>query len=258
MVELTAAVALENFRSKFNVPLGVEAQGFWDQAECSGCSGRPAPPGASRSERVPFRLAPRGAGPGARQAGSHLLTTGRCRAGARRIAPPPPPAGPSCRAASRRPEALPPGPPATPGRRRRQQRLDVSLSKRLEGSRGLFDERLVACPPDKHGRVLVEVDERPPSVPDQPVQQRAVPPVEQEDRLEAPPVGLVLPPRRLREPRHIVRDELIVIQLAPGIDVDPAVHGPVPGEIIRLARPWFRSSPVLDRSCDTPHPINLT
>ena len=28
MVELTAAVALENFRSKFNVPLGVEAQGF--------------------------------------------------------------------------------------------------------------------------------------------------------------------------------------------------------------------------------------
>jgi len=27
-VELTAAVALENFRSKFNVPLGVEAQGF--------------------------------------------------------------------------------------------------------------------------------------------------------------------------------------------------------------------------------------
>jgi len=28
MVELTAAVALENFRSKFNVPLGIEAQGF--------------------------------------------------------------------------------------------------------------------------------------------------------------------------------------------------------------------------------------
>ncbi len=28
MVELTAAVARENFRSKFNVPLGVEAQGF--------------------------------------------------------------------------------------------------------------------------------------------------------------------------------------------------------------------------------------
>jgi alkylhydroperoxidase family enzyme len=28
MVELTAAVALENFRSKFNVALGVEAQGF--------------------------------------------------------------------------------------------------------------------------------------------------------------------------------------------------------------------------------------
>ncbi|MCI0548285.1 MAG: hypothetical protein L0027_13495 [Candidatus Rokubacteria bacterium] len=28
LVELTAAIALENFRSKFNVPLGVEAQGF--------------------------------------------------------------------------------------------------------------------------------------------------------------------------------------------------------------------------------------
>ncbi len=28
LVELTAAVALENFRSKFNVPLGVESQGF--------------------------------------------------------------------------------------------------------------------------------------------------------------------------------------------------------------------------------------
>lgn len=28
IVELTAAVALENFRSKFNAPLGVEAQGF--------------------------------------------------------------------------------------------------------------------------------------------------------------------------------------------------------------------------------------
>jgi alkylhydroperoxidase family enzyme len=28
MVELTAAVALENFRSKFNVPLQVAAQGF--------------------------------------------------------------------------------------------------------------------------------------------------------------------------------------------------------------------------------------
>jgi alkylhydroperoxidase family enzyme len=27
-VELTAAVALENFRSKFNVALGVESQGF--------------------------------------------------------------------------------------------------------------------------------------------------------------------------------------------------------------------------------------
>jgi alkylhydroperoxidase family enzyme len=28
IVELTAAVALENFRSKFNVPLGIEAQGL--------------------------------------------------------------------------------------------------------------------------------------------------------------------------------------------------------------------------------------
>lgn len=28
IVELTAAVALENFRSKFNVPLQVDAQGF--------------------------------------------------------------------------------------------------------------------------------------------------------------------------------------------------------------------------------------
>jgi alkylhydroperoxidase family enzyme len=28
IVELTAAVAVENFRSKFNIPLGVEAQGF--------------------------------------------------------------------------------------------------------------------------------------------------------------------------------------------------------------------------------------
>ena len=28
IVELTAAVALENFRSKFNVPLGIESQGF--------------------------------------------------------------------------------------------------------------------------------------------------------------------------------------------------------------------------------------
>ena len=28
IVELTAAVALENFRSKYTVPLGVEAQGF--------------------------------------------------------------------------------------------------------------------------------------------------------------------------------------------------------------------------------------
>ena len=28
IVELTAAVALENFRSKFNLPLGIESQGF--------------------------------------------------------------------------------------------------------------------------------------------------------------------------------------------------------------------------------------
>jgi alkylhydroperoxidase family enzyme len=28
LVELTAAVALENFRSKFNIALGIEAQGF--------------------------------------------------------------------------------------------------------------------------------------------------------------------------------------------------------------------------------------
>jgi alkylhydroperoxidase family enzyme len=28
VVELTAAVALENYRSKFNVALGIEAQGF--------------------------------------------------------------------------------------------------------------------------------------------------------------------------------------------------------------------------------------
>jgi alkylhydroperoxidase family enzyme len=28
LVELTAAVAFENFRSKFNPPLGIEAQGF--------------------------------------------------------------------------------------------------------------------------------------------------------------------------------------------------------------------------------------
>jgi alkylhydroperoxidase family enzyme len=28
VVELTAVVALENFRSKFNPPLGIEAQGF--------------------------------------------------------------------------------------------------------------------------------------------------------------------------------------------------------------------------------------
>jgi len=28
IVELTAAIALENFRSKFNTALGIEAQGF--------------------------------------------------------------------------------------------------------------------------------------------------------------------------------------------------------------------------------------
>ena len=28
IVELTAAIAVENFRSKFNPPLGIEAQGF--------------------------------------------------------------------------------------------------------------------------------------------------------------------------------------------------------------------------------------
>jgi alkylhydroperoxidase family enzyme len=28
LVELTAAAAIENFRSKFNVALGIEAQGF--------------------------------------------------------------------------------------------------------------------------------------------------------------------------------------------------------------------------------------
>ena len=28
IVEMTAAIAMENFRSKFNPPLGVEAQGF--------------------------------------------------------------------------------------------------------------------------------------------------------------------------------------------------------------------------------------
>ena len=35
IVELTAAVALENFRSKFNTALGIEAQGF--------CAVRPPP-----------------------------------------------------------------------------------------------------------------------------------------------------------------------------------------------------------------------
>ena len=42
VVELTAAIALENFRSKFNVALGVEAQGF--------CLLRPPP--AAPSERT--------------------------------------------------------------------------------------------------------------------------------------------------------------------------------------------------------------
>ena len=28
LVEMTAAIAMENFRSKFNPPLGIEAQGF--------------------------------------------------------------------------------------------------------------------------------------------------------------------------------------------------------------------------------------
>ena len=28
IVEMTAAIAMENFRSKFNPPLGIEAQGF--------------------------------------------------------------------------------------------------------------------------------------------------------------------------------------------------------------------------------------
>ena len=28
IIELTAAIAMENFRSKFNPPLGIEAQGF--------------------------------------------------------------------------------------------------------------------------------------------------------------------------------------------------------------------------------------
>src|SRR5215475_6138734 len=42
IVELTAAVALENFRSKFNVALGIEAQGF-----CVIPAGRRPPPPAS-------------------------------------------------------------------------------------------------------------------------------------------------------------------------------------------------------------------
>jgi alkylhydroperoxidase family enzyme len=39
IVELTAAVALENFRSKFNVPLGIEAQGFCVLADLSDAKG---------------------------------------------------------------------------------------------------------------------------------------------------------------------------------------------------------------------------
>jgi alkylhydroperoxidase family enzyme len=34
IVELTAAIALENFRSKFNPPLGIEAQGFCLIPQC--------------------------------------------------------------------------------------------------------------------------------------------------------------------------------------------------------------------------------
>src|SRR5258708_12788660 len=43
VVELTAAVALENFRSKFNVALGVDAQGFCVLPRC-GSPGPPSPP----------------------------------------------------------------------------------------------------------------------------------------------------------------------------------------------------------------------
>jgi alkylhydroperoxidase family enzyme len=34
IVELTAAIAVENFRSKFNPPLGIESQGFCLIPEC--------------------------------------------------------------------------------------------------------------------------------------------------------------------------------------------------------------------------------
>lgn len=43
IVELTAAAALENFRSKFNVALGIEAQGFCLLGKGQG-SGSPGPP----------------------------------------------------------------------------------------------------------------------------------------------------------------------------------------------------------------------
>ena len=46
MVELTAAVALENFRSKFNVPLGVEAQGFCVLERQPALAARGAPSGS--------------------------------------------------------------------------------------------------------------------------------------------------------------------------------------------------------------------
>jgi len=47
IVELTAAAALENFRSKFNVALGIASQGFCLLSESpalSSHSSRPAPP----------------------------------------------------------------------------------------------------------------------------------------------------------------------------------------------------------------------
>jgi alkylhydroperoxidase family enzyme len=34
IVEMTAAIAMENFRSKFNPPLGIEAQGFCMVPKC--------------------------------------------------------------------------------------------------------------------------------------------------------------------------------------------------------------------------------
>ena len=48
IVELTAAVAVENFRSKFNVALGIEAQGFCLLKEP--LSLRTRPPGACTTE----------------------------------------------------------------------------------------------------------------------------------------------------------------------------------------------------------------